>query len=497
MEVLHRLDLWARHPEDVEVAPIVVSSRSALALRLPSRERLRRATQRIRVGETLDRDLLAARLVSVGYQRMALVEEPGEVAVRGDIIDVFPPGLPQPLRIELWGEEVDSIRSFDPASQRSQQKSATALLPPPRELLFERDEIIERDAAIRAAAEAQSIPSVEVDPLIDSLLRGHVPPGAESLAPLIQPDQESFVDYLPSDTLVLIEEPEEGATRFEQVYDEVLSGHASALGERLTVDPEHLLRSPDQLTRDLEALGAISLERLDLVDAAGESGRHLVDTQSHEELRRTLVGTRSHDRALAPLVDQCREWLGERWRVVIAASSLSSAERLKSLLDEYDLEAHVATDPRPVWHWSLPGRLEIRVIELHEGFVWPEQGLVVLTDEEIFGVRQRKRARQGWREGQKLEGIAQLAPGDFLVHADHGIGIYRGLVELAAGGLSSELLAIEYLGQDKLFLPVDRLSRVQRFGAGRRRQAAHRQTRRRDLGEDQEQGQGEPAQHGG
>jgi transcription-repair coupling factor (superfamily II helicase) len=465
MEVLHRLDRWAEADPERGEAPIIVTTRAALSLRLPSRQQLRAATRRVCVGDQLDRDLLVAQLVGVGYQRQALVEEPGEVAVRGDIVDVFPPQLAKPLRIELWGEEVDSIRSFDPASQRSQTKSATVLLPPPRELLFDREGVIEQSDSIRAAAEAQSIPASEIDPLIDALLRGHVPPGAEALAPLIQPDQECFFDYLPSDTLVLIEEPEEGVARVARVHEETVSNHEAALGERLTVDLGRLLLDPDQIEECLALAKPVQLERLDLIAHADESGRHLVETESHDELRRKLVTTRSLDRALAPLADAARGWLAERWRVVIAASSLSSAERVRTLLGDYDVDSQIATDPRPVWHWSMPGRLEVRVLELSDGFVWPEQGLVVLTEEEIFGIRHRKRARPGWREGQQLDGIAQLAPGDFLVHADHGIGIYRGLVELEAGGRASELLAIEYLGADKLFLPVDRLSRVQRYGA--------------------------------
>ena len=465
MEVLHRLDQWSRAPEDREEAPIIVTSRAALTLRLPTRARLRGSTHHIRVGDALDRDGLVSKLVGVGYQRMALVEEPGEVAVRGDIVDVFPPQLAKPVRIELWGDEVDSIRSFDPASQRSEAKSAMALLPPPRELLFDREGVIERSAAIRAEALAQAIPPAEIDRLIDALLRGHVPPGAEALAPLIAPEQESFFDYLPEDTLVIVEEPEEGIARLEHVFEEIVAHRDAAQGERLTVPIESLLLPPDEIAQAIEAQRAIRIERLDLIESADETGRHRIETESQDELRRELVATRSHERALAPLVDRCREWLAERWRVIVAVRSLSSAERIQALLAEYGLEGQTATDPRPVWHWSLPGRLEIRVVELSEGFVWPEQGLVVLTDEEIFGARQRKRSRTGWREGQKLEGIAQLAPGDFLVHADHGIGIYRGLVELAARGTSSELLAIEYLGGDKLFLPVDRLSRVQRYGA--------------------------------
>jgi len=473
MEVLHRLQRATRgapgNPDSSDASdgppPIIVAPRAALSLLVPSRDRLLRSTLRISVGESLDRDVLVARLVGLGYQRMALVEEPGEIAVRGDIIDVFPPQAATPLRIELWGDEVDSIRSFDPASQRSQAKCSTALLPPPRELLFDRESVIDRSQAIRAQAAEQGVPAAEVDELIGSLLRGHVPPGAESLAPLIQPEMESFFDHLPADALLILEEPEEGETRFDQIFGEIESNHEAATGERLTVALEDLLLPPQAVAAALDERDPIGLERLDIVDAKGADGRHLVETQTQDELRRELATTRSHDHALSPLVDRCQRWLADRWRVIIACSSLSSAERLKSLLDEYDLEGQVASDPRPVWHWSLPGRLEFRVIEISEGFVWPEQALAVVTDEEIFGIRERRSARTGWREGQQLDGIAQLAPGDFLVHHDHGIGIYRGLMELTAGGTSSELLAIEYLGGDRLFLPVDRLSRVQRYGS--------------------------------
>ncbi|MBK7949827.1 MAG: transcription-repair coupling factor [Deltaproteobacteria bacterium] len=495
MEVLHRLDGPDERP------PIVVAPASALALRVPARALVRSTTVRIAIGESLDRDALVGRLVAIGYQRMALVEEAGEVAVRGDIVDVFPPHLDKPLRIELWGDQVDSIRSFDPASQRSQAKCALALLPPPRELLFDRDAIVERSPALRAVAQAQGIAASEVDALVDSLLRGAVPPGAESLAPLIQPELETLFEHLPADTLVLIEEPEQAMARVERLHEEILANHAAAKGERITVPVESLLLSPAQIAEALAAQGAIRLERLDVLESTGESGdessdesarksttrnstskaaidsaadaagagsggRHHATTETQEALRRALVATRSHERALAPLTERIAGWLGEGYRVVVACSSLSSAERLKTLLADYQQEAQVATDPRPVWHWSLPGRLELRVVDVGgEGFVWPAQALAVVCDEEIFGVRERRRTRAGWRDGQKLDGIAQLAPGDFLVHVDHGIGIYRGLKELRAGGIASELLAIEYLGGDKLFLPVDRLASVQRYGA--------------------------------
>ncbi|MEZ4332221.1 MAG: transcription-repair coupling factor [Myxococcota bacterium] len=465
MAVLHRLVAGAPERPD-DPAPIVVAPASALSLRIPTRTQLLASTVRIAIGESLERDELVSRLVGIGYQRMALVEEAGEVAVRGDIVDVFPPHLDRPLRIELWGDQVDSIRSFDPASQRSQAKSALALLPPPRELLFDRDAIVERSAVLRTHAAEQGVAPREVDALVDSLLRGAIPAGGESLAPLIQPALETFFDYLPDEALVLIEEPEAATARLERLFDEIAANRAAAQGERITVPVEDLLLSPEQVGEALAGRAAVRLERLDLAETTDEPGRHHATTRTQEELRRTLVTTRSHDRALAPLVERCQRWLADHWRVVVACSSLSNAERLRHLLAEYQLDATVATDPRPVWHWSLPGRLELRVVDVGgEGFEWPSQALAVVCDEEIFGQRERRRSRTGWREGQKLDGIAQLAPGDFLVHVDHGIGIYRGLKELAAGGTKSELLAIEYLGGDKLFLPVDRLASVQRYGA--------------------------------
>ena len=471
MQVLHRLierpssDTTRRPGTAPDPDPIIVAPRSALALRVPSRQDLRKATERISVGESVDRDALVTRLVGRGYQRMALVEEPGEVAVRGDVIDVFPPQLDRPVRIELWGDEVDSIRRFDPASQRSETKSSTVLLPPPRELLFDREDIIERSEEIRSLGLEQGVPATEIDALIDSLLRGSIPPGAESLAPLIQPERETVFDYLPADTLVLLEEPEEGASRLEQIVAEVGDHLEAAKGARLTVPVEGLMLSADQVEAALDDRQPIRIERIDIEVAADEIGRHRIQTGTHDDLRRELATSRSQEHALSPLADRCREWLGEGWRVVLACHSLSNAVRLRTLLADYGLDGPIATDPRPVWHWSMPGRLEFRVVDLTEGFVWPGQSLAIVTDEEALGIRERRRTRTGWREGQKLDGIAQLAPGDFLVHADHGIGIYRGLVELNAGGTSSELLAIEYLGSDKLFLPVDRLSRVQRYGA--------------------------------
>ena len=159
------------------------------------------------------------------------------------------------------------------------------------------------------------------------------------------------------------------------------------------------------------------------------------------------------------------EWRAEHVSVSLCAASLSGAERLRTLLTEYGMPARIAHEPRPVWRWSGPGRLEVRTAALSEGFLLPIEKLAVVTEEEIFGPREKRRRHSAeWHGGSGLDGLEKLSPGDPLVHVAHGIGIYKGLVNLALRGVDSEFLRLEYDGGDRLFVPVHRLNLVQRYG---------------------------------
>jgi transcription-repair coupling factor (superfamily II helicase) len=473
MDVLYR---WLATPPDAgsqagddRAGPVAVAPWTALALRVPSRDSLRARSVHLEVGQMIDRDALVETLVTAGYARMPLVEEPGELAVRGGIVDLFPPQLPRPVRVELFGDEVESIREFDPASQRSQEKLGYAAAPPPRELLFDRSSVLERSHAIRQLADQQGVPPRAVDEFIDALLRGGVPPGAEALAPLLQRSQETVFDFLPADTLVVLDDPDAGRRRLEHYFEEAAANFAAARESgRPVAEPGELLLAPDEFEQRLERTHPVSLERLDVAgDGPGRApaDRHPVRTADHDPLRRALIASRTHERALTPLVEQLAQRMAERWRCVVTCPLLSSAERLRLLLQEYGIEAHLATDPRPAASWAATGRVEIRVAQLSEGFELPLERLCVITEEEIFGRRERRlRRRKRWKEGTAVEGLGQLSPGDYLVHAEHGIGRYRGLVELILAGRANELLRIEYEGGDRLFLPVHRLNLVQRYG---------------------------------
>ena len=456
MDVLHR---WA-----CGEAPLVVAPWTALALRVPSRECVRACSVRLAVGECIDRDALVARLVAAGYARQPLVEERGEVAVRGGIIDLFPPQRARPVRLELLGDEIESLREFDPASQRSQAELREAVAPPARELLCRRDDIVASSALLRQQAQQEGVPEHVVDRLLDTLLRGNLPPGVEALAPLLQPAQEAVLDFLPDDALLVLDDPTAGRDRLMRFQEEAYENFQSACdSQRLVCPPKTLLLFADALVETLAGRHPISLERLETRDRAPSLA---VKASGHEALSSALRQARGEGasgQALAPLVQALARWRAAGLRVVLTASTLSAATRLHALLEEYGVSASLAREPAPVWRWSAPGALEVRVGEVSEGFVLRDEGLVVVTEEEIFGPREKRRHAGSWREGAALEALGQLTPGDALVHVEHGIGIYRGLVLLELGPVRDEFLRLEYDRGDKLFVPVHRLNQVQRY----------------------------------
>jgi transcription-repair coupling factor (superfamily II helicase) len=464
MDVLYRWLASARPDARREAAPIAVAPWTALALRVPAREAVRSRSVHLEVGQITDRDALVATLVGSGYARMPLVEEPGELAVRGGILDIFPPHREHPIRIELLGDEVESIREFDEATQRSRDALSYVVAPPPRELLIHRSLIVDRSEKIRELAVEQGVSNRAVDELLDSLLRGHIPPGTEALAPLLQPAVETVFDYLPEDTLIVVDDPQAGRERMQRHETDAAESYAIARESgRVVLEPEDLALSLETLEREILARRPVLLERLDVIDAETDAEHFSLRCTGHDELRRELIKARSSERALEPLVDALAQWCDAGWRTALCVSALSSAERLRHLLGEYGLDVRIAKGLRAVSRWSAPGRVEIRVCDFSEGFALPAEQLVVLTEDVIFGPREHRRVRAHWPEGASIEGLAQLDKGDYLVHAEHGIGIYRGLVELDLGIAQGEFLRLEYQDGDRLFVPVHRLNLIQRY----------------------------------
>ena len=460
-----------------EPAPIVVAPWTALASRVPSRETVRSKSVHLEVGQTLDRDSLVAVLLSAGYQRMPLVEERGELAVRGHVLDLFPPHRERPVRIELLGDDVEQLREFDPASQRSEASLPYIVAPPPREMLFDRALVIERSEAVRELAREQGVAARSVDGLLDTLLRGAMPPGIEALAPLLQPSEETVFDFLPDDALLVIDDPDAGRTRLLRHAEELLENFELALENgRVVAPPDRLSFGADALVEAVEARRPVALEHLVSGGTAARGETLDVETGDHEELRRELLRSRSADSPLAPLVDRLAHWQSTGWRTLLACPARSHAERLRHLLSDHGVSARIADSARPEARWSGRGRVEIRLIEVSQGYSLGLEKLAVVSEAEIFGPKEKRKTRKGWPEGAAVESLAHLATGDYLVHAEHGIGVYRGLVilEVRAHAKTSSC-GMRVRGRRRVSsYPVHRLNLVQRY-------VGLRQPRRRSI----------------
>lgn len=443
---------------------------TALMRRVPSRSELRSRATHLERGMTLDRDALLEVLVSAGYHRTNLVEERGEVAARGGILDLYPPQLAQPVRIEFDFDEIASLRHFDPASQRSDQELRSVVAIPPRayRLPHDIDTLLRR---VRELGRGQGVPESNIYAVTEPLARRHLPPGIENLEALLHDELESLFAYLPPSTLVVVDDPDGGRARADHYLAEIAESHAAArTGERLVCDPGDLFLEPETVWGEILRHGPVQLDPLGVLDPQAEEEVTAVDALDHRELRRQTQERRGSDRALQPLAERLHRWRERSQRVRIVCPSLSAAERMVDILRDYDealpLRRGDADEGRGIGWEELParGHGEITVGKLSEGFELPLGDLVVLTEQDVFGTRARRRiTRTGTPRGQAIDRLAQLQEGDHLVHAEHGIGAYGGLVQLEVAGVRQEFLVIHYDRNDKLYLPVSRLAQVQRY----------------------------------
>ncbi len=411
----------------------------ALALRqkLPPAERVRDLLAYVVAGENLERPVFLQHLLEGGYERRPVVEERGEFSVRGGVIDLFPPLYPQPVRLEFWGDEVESIRLFDPATQRSQGKLDDLMVLPASEVVLD-DAAKERGLAGRSRRQ---------DPEFwDHVHEGRQFPRIERHLAAFYERPQTLWDFLPPDTVVVEWDPL------------ILRQELAKQEEAAAAEPEGWLdqtpweeqrRRFTQIFCPLLPWGHPDQDQ-DITFQV-EKNDHLA-----EELGR--AGDEA-GRLIPALAQRLGEWRSSGFQVLLVSRSRHRAERLARLLAEEGLEVQIS--PAPTWE---PGpRVEITVGELTGGFRLLSEGLVVLTEEEALGFRPEGRRRKEVRPLQDLTSLADLAEGDAVVHLDHGIGTYRGLVKLTVRSEVNDFLELEYQGGDRLYLPVDRLNLVQKY----------------------------------
>ncbi|MGB9723371.1 MAG: transcription-repair coupling factor [Chloroflexia bacterium] len=430
--------------------PLVIASARALLQPTLSPDDLAASYQVIHPGMVLPLEETLRRWNEWGYRPAKMVEEPGEVARRGGIVDVYPLTAPLPLRLELLGDVVDSIRQFDPASQRSRRPVASFSLCPPLEFPWWRRQ--QAISGLRRLDRSTLRPEVlvELERDLERLEQGAFFEGLFLYAPLFREEPASLLHHFPARALFLLDEPD----RLQATVQEI-EAQSLAVRQELVQSGELPADFPSPLL-PWSALALLLAERPQV---------HFSTAVPAEEEALALplaplphYGGRLEEALAAILEGRAR---GERYLIVS-----HQAARLLELLRERGL------DPRPGALEVHPGRLP------SGGWACPEAGLRVLSDTELFGYappRRRPLLRRPRRELFRESLLAQLQVGDYVVHEDHGIAVYEGLTRLTlADGVEREYLYLRYAGSDRLYVPVDQVDRVRRYiGAGDAPPALH------------------------
>ncbi|MEW6697508.1 MAG: transcription-repair coupling factor [Bacillota bacterium] len=443
---------------------LVVTSVEALLRRLAPPEVFRSAGLELSLGQRVDLDQFRLELVKMGYERVELVEGRGQFSSRGGIIDIYPMTAANPVRLEFFDDEVDSIRHFDVANQRSLDKLKQIRITPCRELVatpeawqrcaenYELDyrnqlKKLQRSGSVDAVHQL----SAQGPMVLEQIRRGVPFGGMEQLLSYFYPEPVTLLDYFHEQPLLLVDDP----IRFKEVADTILKERNETYTDLLgkgKVLPGHFNSYLEwrQLLVPLERRQGIYCSFLP------RHPQYLRPQNVVNFPAKAMHSFLGHSEVLA---DEIRHWRRRSYAVVLLVSAEERAANLLRLLKDAKIDAFRV---KQLDNEVREGNVVITVGQLANGFELISARLVVITDAEIFG--QRKKARQHRaRPDAKMEPLADLKAGDYVVHVNHGIGRYLGMITLDIGGLQKDYLQLQYAGEDKLYVPTDQVAMLQKY----------------------------------
>lgn len=464
-------------------ARIIVGTAGAYLQRMAPLTRVVGRQVAAKVGETIEVEDLQRQLSDLGYERVESVELPGQWTRRGGIIDVFPTDALQPVRFDFFGDEIESLRSFDPETQRSTGSLESILIVPAREMPMADEGAIEKAIAkirselperMRAVREenleergeehaARLEERVEGD-LVNLTHRTYFDQ-AEIYLPYLFPKNQCALDFMPAGSVVVLDEPSQMRSRWEQTEKEMseIAAARAARGEWLRADvATHC---------EFDTLAGFAKEKSRSVVIFSLLARSLPWLKIDREIAAQVAAMDSFNGRLPAFFEALDSWLGNRMRCVIVSRQ---SARLRELLGGERIPA--APNAR-LTRGSKDAGVFVFDGLLPGGFKLPDAGLMVFTDTDIFGTPvQQKAKRSYFKEGMRIASYLELREGDFVVHIQHGIGIYRGISKLAGNdGAERDYLLLEYAGGDKVYVPTDQVDRVQRYiGASAEPPTIHR-----------------------
>jgi transcription-repair coupling factor (superfamily II helicase) len=442
---------------------LVVISIDTLRCKLMPKTRLDQYAELVMANEETDRDDLIHRLEAGGYHRVSLVEDPGEYAVRGDLLDLFVPGMPRPVRMEFFGDLVESIRSFSPYTQRGiKELSEVIVIPATEAILLDQDQphVLAR---LRSHAKAAGLDDAKIREYVTQIRQTGRFAGIETMLSMVYDTLDDTFDYLSDGFCVIWDSPENLAEKAVDYENRARQNFQTLTAEkRLGGDPDHCLVPFDQVAERIGQTPHLTFDDLALNRTRRGKAVFSFHPETIDILPETLGMKNRSDTPLKPLVDWIDSRVTAGSKIVCVLHQDAQVQRLTSLLAPYGLTpAPLKTIQEAE---SRTAGLYFVVGTLSTGFVLTDHHLVLITEEEIFGKKRVRRVMRSSRD-LKTEMIApeELENGDIVVHAEHGVGRYDGLVNLDVGKISQDFIKILYQDEDTLYLPVDRMEMIGKY----------------------------------
>ncbi len=451
---------------------VIVLKIDALMDRLPDPEYLRNYVTHLFVGQTAPQEALVKRLSMAGYSKKAVVEAAGQFSVRGGIVDIFPLTEECPYRVEYFGDEVDSIRSFDVESQRSIELLEELDIYPASEYVLsearkhrglrrmenEAEPIL---AELKKSMQTEAYARLKgmLERLREDLIEFDSATGLDSLVTYFYSRTVSFLDFVSADTPVFIDEPEKTAERAREYYLEYQTSMEGRMAAGFALPGQK-----DVLFSDKDILERLKGQATLLFSLLYKKAEVFGETDSYDLGTKAIVPFRGNTEAM---LKELRDRRAEDYRIVIITPSQTRGRRMAQNLQNEGIPAFFSENRSRALE---PREVMVTTGSVSMGFRIPSAGLMVLTENELFQRGTGKTVRRKKFSGQAVETLSQLAVGDYVVHERHGIGIYRGIEEVELDGHRKDYIHIEYANNGKLFIPVDQMSLIGKYAG---KESAH------------------------
>jgi len=421
--------------------PVIAEIDTLFETTIPRKE-FENLVLKIQKGDLLLREDLLAQLINTGYVESDFVQGRGEISVRGSIIDLFSPGHINPVRIEFIGDEIGSIREFSLEDQKSTEKIDNTTILPVSNVALNPESIERAVMYLREKAEKDGLPARVKNEILERIENGERIPNMEWLIPAFYSRPGSVLDYLSSDTIIIEDDPEENLKSIEAFLENIEEAEKT-LKKQLKIAPpiEDIYLTDDIVKKKIKPFQKILLRDLEIGGSNAPAFSFDTDPIS-------AIKPREEHSPIDTLIEKIDESSKEGYSLHLAFKTANEQEKILNLLKERGYK-----------------KINSSICSLSVGFKFKEARLEILTEEEIFG---EKKDRTSYKRGKNvpsafITSFSELKPGDYIVHVEFGIGIFRNLKKLNIGGTEGDFIQCEYAGGDKIYVPVDKLKLVQRY----------------------------------